>query len=152
MLYVGSTELAHFDELDVELLELLAERLAVAFERVGAFESERSARIRAQRDADHLARLQRVTSELATATSYEEIAASLKSSLNAEASGRNEVGINVWLSAGNQLVLVRAAANGVRLDDSLSVVALDSEGPLARAGRGLCRRLLRGGEPPPLAR
>ncbi len=135
VLYVGSTELAHFDELDVELLELLAERLAVAFERVGAFESERSARIRAQRDADHLARLQRVTSELATATSYEEIAASLKSSLNAEASGRNEVGINVWLSAGNQLVLVRAAANGVRLDDSLSVVALDSEGPLARAGR-----------------
>ncbi|MGO8724466.1 MAG: GAF domain-containing protein, partial [Acidimicrobiales bacterium] len=32
VLYVASLELSHFDELDVELLELMAERLAVALE------------------------------------------------------------------------------------------------------------------------
>ena len=58
VLYVASLELSHFDELDVELLELMAERLAVALERVQAFESERAARLRAERDADHLSRLQ----------------------------------------------------------------------------------------------
>ena len=46
VLYVGSRELAHFDELDVELLELMAERLAVALERVQAFEAERDPRVR----------------------------------------------------------------------------------------------------------
>ncbi len=132
VLYVASLELSHFDELDVELLELMAERLAVALERVQAFESERAARLRAERDADHLSRLQRVTSRLATATSAEEIASSLAGSLESQIPRPEATWVHVWLSCEGGLSHVPAKGE-LPLDDSLSFVALDDRGPLGRA-------------------
>jgi len=134
VLYVGSIALAHFDDLDVELLELMAERLAIALERVHAFELERSARVRAERDADHLSRLQAVTSKLATAATVEDIAHSLTRSLNQGALEREEASSNLWLLEQHKLILVPSLERAPR-DCPLTVVDIDENVPLAQAAR-----------------
>jgi GAF domain-containing protein len=82
VLYAGSYELGYFSPTDAELLELVADRLASALERVSAFEQEHAARLRAERTADRLARLQFITSRLATTTTLEEVAQVLSDSLS----------------------------------------------------------------------
>jgi GAF domain-containing protein len=106
VLYAGSRKRNDFTGLDIELLERLAERLAGAMERVRAFEREREARTRAERDADHLARLQRITSRLHAATSVEEIAGALTASLSTDAQGNAIAWSNVWLVRGDHLELI----------------------------------------------
>ncbi len=106
VLYAGSRKRHDFTGADVELLELMATRLAGAMERVRAFEREREARTRAERDADHLARLQTITSRLHAAATVEEIAAALTASLSTDARGAPIAWSNVWLVRGDNLELV----------------------------------------------
>jgi serine/threonine-protein kinase RsbW len=132
VLYVGSRKLAHFDELDIELLELMAERLAIALERVHAFEAERAARVRAERDADHLSRLQAVTARLSTAASTEEIAASLTASLDTVGSVHEQGMTTVWLKDKDGLVLLPTPGEPP-LGKELAVAELEGNGPLSQA-------------------
>jgi len=134
VLYVGSRKLAHFDELDLELLELMAERLAIALERVHAFEAERAARIRAERDADHLSRLQAVTSKLSIAASIEEIAASLTTSLDSVGPGHEEGIATVWLKAQDKLILV-PTPGAPPFDPAFLTAELEEGGRLWRAAQ-----------------
>jgi GAF domain-containing protein len=106
VLYAGSRKRNDFTSLDVELLERLAEKLAGAMERVRAFEREREARTKAERDADHLARLQWITSRLHAATTIEEVAGALTASLSTDAHGHAIAWSNVWLVSGDHLELV----------------------------------------------
>ena len=106
VLYAGSRKRHDFTGADVELLELMATRLAGAMERVRAFEREREARTRAERDADHLARLQPITSRLHAAATVEEIAAALTASLSTDARGTPIAWSNVWLVRGDNLELI----------------------------------------------
>ena len=135
MLYLGSIELADFDALDLELLELMAERLAIALERVHAFELERRALVcRPERDADHLSRLQESPPSSRPQPRFEDIADSLTRSLNPGALAREEVFSNLWLLTNDKLTLVPTLCGPPR-DRLLTVVDIDGGGPLALATR-----------------
>lgn len=132
VLYAGSRKRHDFAAADVELLELLATRLAGAMERVRAFEGERAARSRAERDADHLARLQLITSRLSAATTVEEIAAALTASLSTDARGAPVAWSNVWLVRGDHLELV-ATPEGLPLAEPHARMPFDRFVKLAEA-------------------
>ena len=132
VLYAGSFVFGHFGQIDAELLEMMAERLAGALERVSAFETERAAHAQAERDADHLARLLSITSLMATATTTEEIAVALTDSLGTDALGANVAWSNVWLVEGGRLILV-PTPNGAGLSESLMNIGLDEDRPIALA-------------------
>ncbi len=112
VLYAASRKPDDFTSADVELLELLAERLAGAMERVRAFEQERQARSRAERDADHLERLQRITSRLHAATDVEGIAAALTGSLSTDSQDAAIAWSNFWLVGDDHLELVATPGDG----------------------------------------
>ena len=137
VLYAGSFNLSHFTASDVELLELIAERFADALERVEAFESERSARARVERDADHLSRLQKITSQLLSATTIEEIAATVTNALATDASGVDVAWSSLWLVQGKRIVLV-PTPRGLPMNDNLNEIPVDGTGPIARTVRDRC--------------
>ncbi len=132
VLYAGSRKRHDFTSIDVELLELMAERLAGAMERVRAFEREREARARAERDADHLARLQRITSRLHAATNLDEIAAALTTSLSTDALGTAIAWSNFWLVRDDHLELVPTPA-GLPLAEPYAHMSFEKFGKLADA-------------------
>ncbi len=134
VLYAASRKRHDFTSIDVELLELMAERLAGAMDRVRAFEREREARTRAERDADHLARLQRITSRLHAATNLEEIAASLTTSLSTDALGTPIAWSNVWLVRADHFELVPTPA-GLPLAEPYAHMSFDKFAKLAEAVR-----------------
>jgi GAF domain-containing protein len=116
VMHAGSTNLAAFGEADAELLLVLADRLAVALERVRLFEHERELRLAAEELADRLARIQGVTSELVAAASNEDVAAAIATNLGGEsAAGGAAVGARakrsaeLWLVDEEALVAVRPA-------------------------------------------
>ncbi|HEX4082599.1 MAG TPA: GAF domain-containing protein, partial [Acidimicrobiales bacterium] len=74
VLYAGSYELDYFDQTDAEVLQSVADRLAIAVDRVRLFETERAARQRAEKLADRLGRMQRATARLATVTTVDDAA------------------------------------------------------------------------------
>jgi GAF domain-containing protein len=137
VLYAGSLESAHFSTVDTEFLEMIAQRFADTLERVDAFEAERSARERVERDADHLVRLQRITSKFLSATTTAEIAASLTDALATDAVGVDVAWSSLWLVSAQRLVLI-PTHRGLPMNDSLTEIPLDSEGPIARAFRDRC--------------
>jgi GAF domain-containing protein len=137
VLYAGSFNLSHFTPTDVELLELIAERFADALERVEAFESERAARARVERDADHLGRLQQITSQLLSATTTEEIAATVTNALAIDSTGVDIAWSSLWLVKGKRIVLV-STPRGLPMNDSLNEVQIDAPGPIARTVRDRC--------------
>jgi GAF domain-containing protein len=138
VLYAGSFQLEHFSRIDIELLELIAERFADAIERVDAFESERSERERVQRDADHLNRLQRITSKLLSATTTEEIAATLTDALATDSAGVDIAWSSLWLVRGRRLVLV-PTPRGLPLNDAHTEISIDEDdGPIAQTVRDRC--------------
>lgn len=61
VLHVGSLTRREFSESEVELLQLAAERIAMAIEHARLYESELQARARAERALEQLARLEAVT-------------------------------------------------------------------------------------------
>jgi GAF domain-containing protein len=137
VLYAGSFNLSHFAPSDVELLELIAERFADALDRVDAFETERSARARVERDADHLSRLQRITSQLLSATTTEEIAATVTNALATDSTGVDVAWSSLWLVQGKRIVLV-PTPRGLPMNEALSEISIDATGPIARTVRDRC--------------
>jgi GAF domain-containing protein len=137
VLYAGSRELRYFSVADSELLELIAARWAGALERVQAFESERAAREQAERDASYLVRLQRITSKLLTATTTDEIAATLTESLATDAFGVDVAWSSVWLVRDKNLVLV-PTPRSLPMSQSHTEIPLDDEGPVASTARDRC--------------
>ncbi len=137
VLYAGSRRLNYFAMVDAELLELIAARWAGALERVQAFESERKARAQAERTADYLARLQRITSKLLAATTTNEMAATLTESLSTDALGVDIAWSSVWLVQDENLVLVPTPRN-LPMSQSHLEIPLDDEGPIASTVRDRC--------------
>ena len=134
VLYAGSKRFRNFDQIDIELMEVLASRLADALERVRAFETERARRERAERDADHLVRVQDITSKLLRATSKDEVASLLTESLSADALGEGPVWSAVWLRRDENLVMSQTPRKPPATDVPLEV-SMDSEGSIAAAAR-----------------
>ncbi|MFZ0665875.1 MAG: GAF domain-containing protein [Acidimicrobiales bacterium] len=145
VLYAGSRSIAHFSSLDGELLEMIATRLAETLERVDAFETERTARAKAERTADHLIRLQRITAKLLSATTPEEIATKVTDALATDAVGVDVAWSSVWLVSGTKLLLV-STPRGLPVADSFGEIALDSGDPLARTVRDRCATYSEDGE------
>jgi GAF domain-containing protein len=84
VVWAGSYEEDRFTLADAELLQVVADRLASAVDRVRAFERERTARHEAERLADRIARIQRATADLAAAHSPGECSDALVRVLESE--------------------------------------------------------------------
>lgn len=73
VLHVTSKTPAYFSDEDIEVLEVLADPIASAIERVQLFEAERAARLTAELAVQRLRSLQRMTAALASARSADEV-------------------------------------------------------------------------------
>lgn len=106
VVHADSTELAHFAQPSVRLLQIVADRLAAAIERVRLFQAERSARAHAEAVAERLGRLQRITAALSedvdTGHVAEVILSELGPAIGIEATSRT-----IWLLEGDRLRLLR---------------------------------------------
>lgn len=127
VLYAASYQLDRFTATDAELLQVVADRLAAALDRVQIFEREREARREAEQLADRIGRMQRVTAELATAETAAQAAAVLVQTLETDV----PAWVGVWLHQDARLVLV--AHSGDAPADWAE--ALEGEGPVRRAVR-----------------
>ncbi|MGH8996212.1 MAG: GAF domain-containing protein, partial [Acidimicrobiales bacterium] len=134
VMYAGSYELDRFNASDVGMLELIADRLTAAIERVRLFEDERAARTEAERLADRLARTQAVTARLVATVTAEEIGAALAETLVEGEPGRGSVWTSVWLLDTGVLVPVSVVAIDWEVP-SLAPVPLDADHPIAVAAR-----------------
>ena len=134
VLHAGSREVDRFTEADVELLEMMASRLSAAVDRVRSFESERRARREAERNADRLERLQRITSALLTATNEEAIASALTETIGGTPERRRVFWCGVWLRRADGLEPINIALPE-SLPESLRHVGFDSDHPLAAVAR-----------------
>lgn len=77
--------------------------------QVGSLEDERAFRLQAERTAGRLARLQRITSRLLTASTSQEVARVLTDSVVADGDSAGATWCQVWLVEGPNLVLVSAS-------------------------------------------
>ncbi len=134
VLYAGSYQLDHFDKTDADVLGAVADRLAIAVDRVRLFETERAARQRAEKLADRLGRMQRATARLATVTTVDGAATVLVDLLVADTTSHDRRWAAVWLRHDDRLDLVSAAAD-VGPPPTLGSVPIDDPLPLAAACR-----------------
>ncbi len=104
--YAASYDADRFTTADADLLQMVADRLAAALDRVRLFERERDARREAQQLAARTLRMQRVTAELASTHSAHEAAGVLVDAFADDASAWRAV----WLRTGDELEL--AASSG----------------------------------------
>jgi serine/threonine-protein kinase RsbW len=134
VLYAGSRELGRFDSSDAAVLELLAERLSSAIERVRLFETERAARAHAEQLADRIRRIQGITSKLAATNTVDEVATALAESLVEGQRDQNHLWASVWLQRDGLLhpISVAAEAGG---GPSLEPLSLEGDHPVAEAAR-----------------
>ncbi len=129
VLYAASYQLDRFTATDAELLQVVADRLAAALDRVRIFERERDARRMAEELADRIGRMQRVTAELAAAETSAEVAAVLVRSLETS----SPAWVGVWLLGGSLLSPV--AQSGAAPAGWGEPVEPGSDHPAARAVR-----------------
>lgn len=115
VMYAASYEQDRFTEPDASLMELLADRLAAALDRVRLFERERAARRQAERLADRIGRMQRVTATFTSSATVEELAAALTGALVEEADGGSPWWAAVWLLDRTSLVPVHHSTHGAPL-------------------------------------
>ena len=134
VLQAGSRLAERFSGTDVELLEMMAGRLAGAVDRVRSFESERAARKEAERNADRLDRLQKITSALLAASSEEDIASALTETVGGTPERRRLFWCGVWLRRADGLEPINIALPE-SLPESLRHVDFDSDHPLAAVAR-----------------
>lgn len=127
VLYAGSYELNRFSTQDSAVLELLADRLGLAIERVRLFETEHAARTGAEAVAIRLARIQRITAGLAAATTAQDVATTLVNALTEDSEPPLAA---VWVARGDALVPMAGPAF-----DTGPVPAMYGDHPLARAAR-----------------
>jgi GAF domain-containing protein len=140
VLYAASYQLDRFTETDAELLQVVADRLAAALDRVRIFEREREARREAEQLADRIGRMQRVTAELATADTATQVAAVLVRFLETDA----PAWVGVWLRQDERLVPVAQSGTpppgwgGTVVTDGTSAVAqaVRQERPIYGDGPG----------------
>ncbi len=132
VMWVGSFEGARFTLADTELLQIVADRLAAALDRVRAFERERAARRETELLASRIARIQRATAELAAACSYGDVADAIVRALESEAA----VWRSVWLP-NEQRLEISAQSGDPPPDwpDRDVTVGTDSDSPLVVAWR-----------------
>lgn len=129
VMYAASYQIERFTPTDAELLQVVADRLAAALDRVRIFEREREARREAEQLADRIGRMQRVTAELATAETAAQVAAVLVRFLETDA----PAWIGVWLKQDGSLVPVAHSGNvPVGWDGTVS---MEGESPVALAVR-----------------
>jgi GAF domain-containing protein len=110
VLHAGSTNLDHFSPTTIEVLELLAERLASALDRVQLFETERRAREQAEEIATRLARIENATSALASCSTTPEVSSTL---LRLMTGNGPPVKAIAWLFRGQELVEHELGGDGV---------------------------------------
>src|ERR1700728_1216871 len=134
VLYAGSYELDRFDASDIGMLELVAERLSSAIERVRLFETERAARTEAEHLADRLARLQSITATLAATNNVDEVATVLAASMLKGQGDKGLLWASVWLLDEDALNPISVATHALD-GPSLRPVALSAEHPIAIAAR-----------------
>jgi serine/threonine-protein kinase RsbW len=134
VLYAGSYELDNFDKTDADVLQSVADRLAIAVDRVRLFETEHAARQRAEKLADRLGRMQRATARLASVTTVDDAATVLVDLLVADATSTERRWAAVWLRHDDRLDLVSAAADAGP-PPALGSVPVDDALPLATACR-----------------
>ena len=102
VMWAGSYERDRFTDADADLLQVVAERLAVELDRVRVLERERLARLDAERLAGRIARIQRATAELAATYSYGDVAGAIVRVLESEV----PLWRAVWLSRDDHLDLL----------------------------------------------
>lgn len=130
VMWAGSYEQDRFSLADAELLQVIAERLGAALDRVRIFERERAARREAEGLADRISRIQRATAELAATHSPDEVAEAIVRVLETTpVSWRG-----VWLAEADRLEVV--AQSGAAPPGWATTVELAGGGPLAAAVDG----------------
>lgn len=118
VLYAASYVSDRFSTVEAELLQVVADRLAAALDRVRIFEKEREARREAEQLADRIGRMQRVTAELAAAESGAEVAAVLVRTLETDV----PAWVCVWLVEDELVVPVaQSGAAPAGWDDPVAV-------------------------------
>lgn len=133
VLYAGSYEVDRFSATDSAVLELVADRLASAIERVRLFETERAARVRAQALARRLARMHRITSGLAAASTAEDLGPGLVQPLVEGAPEGRPASASLWVLEGETL---RCSANAPQSEGPApDPLPFDSHHPAATAAR-----------------
>lgn len=134
VLYAGSYELDRFNSTDVGMLELLADRLAAAIERVRLFETERAARNQAERLADRLERTQTITARLAATTTVEEVGTALAESIVGGRDDADVIWTSVWLLRADMLEPFTSSSSD-SAGPELAPQKLHGDSPIAVAAR-----------------
>ncbi|MGO9342119.1 MAG: SpoIIE family protein phosphatase [Acidimicrobiales bacterium] len=104
VVHADSTNAGQFDTVAAEMMQLVADRLAVAILRVRLFEEERAARAQVEVVAERLSRLQKVTAALAGDLGTYEVAADVLAALTPDL-GAGIAVATMWLVDGDSLVL-----------------------------------------------
>ncbi len=107
VVHADSFSPAHFDTVAAEMLQLVADRLATAIQRVQLFEEERAARAEVEIIAERLSRLQRVTAALSGDLGTHEVAADVLAALTPDL-GAGVAVAAMWLVSGDRLRLAYA--------------------------------------------
>lgn len=129
VVWAGSYERDRFTAADAELLQVVADRLGAALDRVRLFERERSARREAERLAERIARIQRATAELAATYSSGDVAEAMVRVLESDL----PVWRAVWLLRDEQLELTASSSDPPPGWDR--IVALGDDAPQAHVFR-----------------
>lgn len=130
VLHAGSHQLDRFTEMDARMLEQVADRMAGALGRIQLFETERIARLRAERMADRLDRLQSITSLLAGTSSPAEVATVLAGAMSSKGPNSELDRADVWLVHDEPARLVRTLEEPLA-DGEFDEIPLDSDVPAA---------------------
>ncbi len=129
VMWAGSYEGDRFTLEDAELLQVAADRLAAALDRVRVFERERAARREAERLAERIARIQRATAELAATYAPADVADAIVRVLGSDP----PVWRAVWLLQDDRLEIL--SQSGDPPAGWETTVGLESDAPLAAALR-----------------
>jgi GAF domain-containing protein len=127
VLHAGSRQKGYFaGEDDTALLALVADRMAVAIERVRLFESELDARKRAETISKEIGRLQRITVVWSAHLDSESLARELCEALSGDF-GRGIVNCSVWLyNPASSDLAEPADRDGAEPAGQLGTIPLDS--------------------------
>lgn len=134
VVHVASPRPGHFDEIDGEVLTLVAEQLASVMGRVRLFEAERASRAEALLAAERLSRLQRITEALSGALDVDGVADVVLGEL-ADGLGRHTRHQSLWVVEGFNLRLVRGWPRMESLGDEFEIFGLDATLPASEAVR-----------------
>ena len=138
VLHADSFELSRYRQEDADVLQLVADHLSMAIERVRLFEAERAARTRAELLALRLARLQRITIAMSRDLDIDELSYTVLTEVASDL-GEGVVSRTLWLK--EETVLSLYASGGTEGGaPAFAEIPLDADlpGPVAvRTGENL---------------